>query len=224
MPIILPEIESHTPDLHISLDCLFLYAYDKDMKHATHTTISVPYLTIVVGSVIGGLAAFLQTIERIKWGERPDGSLVCNINDTLSCSNVFGAWQSSVFGFSNALLCLVFFTVMFGFSIAMLKSEKTSRISRLVAQFFSVFFLCFGAWYITQMIFVVGSVCIYCAACYAGVIAINWGWLRVNANDLPLPTKAVNILKNAITKGYDTFAWLLYGLLFVFLFLYRFYI
>lgn len=194
------------------------------MKRITFAGSHVPYLTVVIGSTVGGAAAFMQTIERITWGERPAGPLICNVNDALSCSNVFGAWQSSVFGFSNALLCLTFFAVMLGFGIAVLKSEKTSRISRLVAQFFSLFFLCFGAWYITQMIFVVGSVCVYCAACYAGVIAINWGWLRANADDLPLPAKTAKTLKNAIAKGYDTFGWLLYGLLFVFLFLYRFYL
>lgn len=194
------------------------------MKQVSLKSSHVPYLAVVIGSAVGGAAAFLQTLERIAWGERPEGPLICNINDALSCSNVFGVWQSSVFGFSNALLCLTFFAVMLGFGIAVLKSEKTSRVSRLVAQFFSLFFLCFGAWYITQMIFVVGSVCIYCAACYAGVIAINWGWLRANINDLPLPAKTIKALKNAIAKGYDTFVWLLYGLLFIFLFLYRFYL
>lgn len=185
---------------------------------------NVPHIIIVLGSLIGGIAAFLQTIERIEWAAHPAKALVCDINNAFSCSNVFGAWQSSVFGFSNALLCLTFFAVMLGFGVAVLKSSETKPAPRLVAQFFSLFFLCFGAWYITQLMFVIGSLCIYCTACYAGVIAINWGWLRMNVDDLPLPQKMITAFKHGIAKGVDTFAWLLYALLFVALFIFRFYL
>lgn len=166
----------------------------------------------------------MQTIERIEWAESSTKPLICDISHALSCSNVFGAWQSSVFGFSNALLCLTFFAVMLGFGIAVYHSKETSRRARLIAQFFSLFFLGFGAWYITQLIFVVGSMCIYCAFCYSGVIAINWGWLRTNVDDLPLTKKTITSLRRGMAKGADTFAWLLYALIFVALFLFRFYI
>ncbi len=196
----------------------------KAMKHSSTSQKQTPYLLIVLGSLVGGIAALLQTIERIQWADHPTRALVCDINNAFSCSNVFAAWQSNVFGFSNALLCLTFFAVMLGFGIAVYKSKETARLPRLIAQFFSLFFLCFGAWYITQLMFVIGSMCIYCIACYAGVIAINWGWLRANVDDLPLPKKAIGSLKNGIAKGADTFLWLLYALFFVALFLFRFYI
>lgn len=193
------------------------------MKHSTIDP-KLPQRMIIIGSAVGGVAAFLQTIERIEWAAHPTQSLICDINSALSCSNVFGAWQSSVFGFSNALLCLTFFAVMLGFGLAIYKSKETKPIPRLIAQFFSLFFLFFGAWYITQLMYVIGSMCIYCVACYSGVIAINWGWLRTNVDDLPFSQKARTSLKNGMTKGADTFAWILYALVFVALFLFRFYI
>lgn len=193
------------------------------MKATPHPKKS-PYLAIIIGSLVGAVAAFLQTIERIDWAAHPTRALVCDINNAFSCSNVFGAWQSSVFGFSNALLCLTFFTVMLGFGLAVYHSRETTRLPRFAAQFFSLFFLGFGAWYITELLFVVGSMCIYCAFCYAGVIAINWGWLRANITDLPLPKKAAASLKRSIMKGADTFVWLLYALIFIALFIFRFYL
>lgn len=193
------------------------------MKQVT-SRLRLPQIVIVAGSLIGGVAAFLQTIERIDWAAHPAHALACDINDALSCSNVFGAWQSSVFGFSNALLCLVFFAVMLGFGLAVYKSDATKPRPRLIAQFFSLFFLGFGAWYITQLLYVVGNMCIYCAFCYAAVIAINWGWLRANVDNLPLSARRTATLKKAMAKGTDTFLWLLYGLVFVGLFLFRFYI
>jgi uncharacterized membrane protein len=194
------------------------------MKRPSAVRQQAPYVSIVIGSLVGGIAAFLQTIERIQWAEHPTRALICDINNAFSCSNVFGVWQSSVFGFSNALLCLTFFAVMLGFSIAVYRSKETTRLPRLIAQFFSLFFLCFGAWYITQLMFVVGSMCIYCAFCYAGVIAINWGWLRANVDELPLPRRVISSLRKGIAKGADTFAWLLYALVFVALFLFHFYL
>ncbi|QQS17981.1 hypothetical protein IPL68_04995 [Candidatus Saccharibacteria bacterium] len=184
-----------------------------------------PYLfAIVFGSFIGGAASFMQAIERITWGEQlaAPKQLACDLSGSFSCSSVFGAWQSSVFGFSNSLLCVAFFAVMLGFGLAALGADRLSKNARLVAQFFSLFFLAFGAWYISQTIFVVGSLCIYCIACYFGVILINWGWLRINAVDLPLKKSIRDGLQRSFSRGADTFLWILYSLLFAFLYYLKF--
>ncbi len=181
-----------------------------------------PWLAVVLGSAVGGIASFLQVIERIKWAAQPATPLACDLNDAFSCSTVFGAWQSSVFGFSNSILCLAFFAVMLGFGLAGLYSEKLHKTVRLVMHFFALFFLAFGAWYLQQTVFVVGSLCIYCVSCYAGVIALNWGWLRLNADDLPISSRNRAALKAHIKKGNDTFFWALYALLFVAVFAFKF--
>jgi uncharacterized membrane protein len=182
----------------------------------------LPALVIVAGSIIGLVAAFIQSVELLEWTAQPNAPLVCDISNSLSCSNVFGAWQSSVFGVSNALLCLTFFALMLGFAYAYLKSDKLAVSARLLAHFLSVFFLLFGAWYITQLLYSVGALCVYCIFCYGGVIMLNWGWLRANADDLPLNKSRKKWLKNAIKKQYDTVFWISYALIFVALSILRF--
>jgi hypothetical protein len=84
--------------------------------------------------------------------------------------------------------------------------------------FFSVFFLFFGAWYLQQSAFDIGALCLFCIFCYGGVILINWSWLRININDLPLlAKKQKNNMQKIMAKGGDTFFWILWALLFVFM-------
>ena len=182
----------------------------------------ISWFSIMVGAFVGGVASILQAIERMNWAAQPAAPLACDLNNAFSCSNVFGAWQSSVFGFSNSILCLVFFALMFGFGLAAYFSEQTNKIVRLVMHFFALFFLGFGAWYLQQTAFVVGSLCVYCIACYAGVIAINWGWLRINLDDVPMSKDVRKKVERGIGRGVDTFLWILYALLFVFIFAFKF--
>ena len=100
----------------------------------------ISWFSIMVGAFVGGVASILQAIERMNWAAQPAAPLACDLNNAFSCSNVFGAWQSSVFGFSNSILCLVFFALMFGFGLAAYFSEQTNKIVRLVMHFFRTIF------------------------------------------------------------------------------------
>lgn len=178
------------------------------------------WLFVVIGSAIGALASFIQVIERISYGDNPVKALACDINSVFSCSNVFDGWQSSVFGFSNAIMCLLFFGVMLGVGLSGLFGSLLAKGLRLTMHFFSIFFLFFGAWYLQQSTFVIGALCIFCMFCYVGVIAINWAWLRINVNDLPLLSAAgKKKLEKSFASGADTFAWIMWGLLFAAMFI-----
>jgi uncharacterized membrane protein len=181
------------------------------------------WLILTLGSAIGAVASFIQVIERITFADNPLANLSCDINSAFSCSSVFDGWQSSVFGFSNSIMCLLFFGVMLGVGLGGLFSTGLAKSLRLVMHFFSVFFLFFGAWYLQQSAFDIGALCLFCIFCYSGVILINWAWLRINHNDLPgLSKKQKNSLSKFINKGGDTFFWLLWGLVFVAMFIVAF--
>ena len=162
--------------------------------------------TVVGAALVGGTASFIQVIERIQYAEAPTKDLFCNLNSVFSCSNVFGAWQSSVFGFSNSIMCLAFFAVLLGAGLAGLTGAQLSRNLRLSLQAASVFFLLFGAWYLWQSTFVIGSLCIFCIFCYGAVILLNLVWLRLNVEDFPhRPTRT--LLAHAVAKRYDLAFW-----------------
>lgn len=182
------------------------------MKTSSKTPAKNLWATLVGAASVGMLSSFIQTIERIDWGSNPKAPLVCDINSVFSCNSVFGAWQSRVFGFPNSLMCIVFFAVLLGAGLAGLSGSILHRKLRLVLHFFSVFFLGFGAWYLLESAYVINALCIFCIFCYAAVIALNWAWLRINANDLPLATRYKKALIRSFSKGADTFFWILWTL------------
>ena len=171
------------------------------------------WLVASIGSAIGLIASFIQTIERISYADQPLKALTCDINSVFSCSSVFDGWQSSFFGFSNSIMSLAFFAVVFGVSISGVTGSLINKYLRYVMHFFSVFFLAFGAWYLYQTVYAIGALCIFCIFIYTGVILLNWAFLRININDLAkspqLNVKAHKLMAN----GTDTFLWVLWALI-----------
>ena len=195
--------------------------YTDSMKAKKST--KLPWAVLTFGSAVGAGASFIQTVERISYADNPVASLACDINSVFSCSSVFDGWQSSVFGFSNAIMCLLFLGVMFGVGLSGLFGSLLAKGLRLTMHFFSVFFLLFGAWYLQQSTFVIGALCIFCMFCYAGVIAINWAWLRINATDLPFVSEnGKKLLQRSFASGADTFFWIMWGLVIAAMFLVAF--
>lgn len=119
-------------------------------------------------------------------------------------------------------MCLLFFGVMLGVALAGLGGGRLGKKLRLIMHFTSLFFLGFGAWYLQQSTFAIRALCIFCIFCYAGVIAINWAWLRLNVVDLPLATRHKDALQRGIKNGADTFIWLLWAIMIAAMFVFSF--
>lgn len=59
---------------------------------------------LIVGSVVGFLAAFALSVEKYWKLENPNVSLSCDLNPFFSCGSVMEYPQSQLFGFPNQLL------------------------------------------------------------------------------------------------------------------------
>lgn len=193
------------------------------MSKITHVFKPVTLWWVLTGSSFAGmLASFVQAIERINYADNPSQPLQCDINSVFSCSNVFEAWQSSVFGFPNALMCIVFFAVLAGAGLVAATGSALNKTLRLVLHSFSMFFLAFGAWYLWQSTFVINYICIFCTICYAAVIAMNWAWLRINATDYFTSKSSLKKWQKIERSGADTFGWLLYAVVFAAVMIFHF--
>jgi uncharacterized membrane protein len=175
--------------------------------------INAIWWTVVASGVIGMLASFIQTIERIDYAKNPTLPLTCDVNSVFSCSSVFDAWQSSVFGFSNSLMCIVFFVLLIGIGLAGATGSVIHKNVRLFVHFLTVFFLGFGAWYLYESAWAIGALCIFCIFCYSAVILANWAWLRINISDLPLAKSHKSGVTKMISSGADTFVWVLWAII-----------
>lgn len=180
------------------------------------------YSIVLGGGVIGMAAAFLQTTEKIALLNNKNADLACNLNSVFSCSNVLNAWQSSIFGFPNSLMCMTLFTIFAVTALVGASGGAMPRKLRLSVQALSLFTLLFALWFLAQSIFVINSLCILCIFCFIGLLLVNWGWLRLNAEDLPTGERSRVFVNRSITSGADIFMWVLLALLVVFAMILKF--
>lgn len=177
---------------------------------------------MLAGSLIGMVAAFLQTTEKIALLKNKDAVLACDLNSVFSCTNVLNAWQSAVFGFPNSLMCMALFTIFASMALTGVSGGTLPRRLRLGIQALSLATLGFAIWFLTQSIYVINALCILCIFCFAGLLLVNWSWLRLNAADLPIGTRGHAFLERRMANGADTFMWIIIGLAVAFAMITRF--
>lgn len=59
---------------------------------------------LIITSVIGFLASFELSVDKVKKLENPDVTLSCDFNPFFSCGSVMEHWQSQLFGFPNQFI------------------------------------------------------------------------------------------------------------------------
>jgi uncharacterized membrane protein len=165
------------------------------------------YKVMLGGGVIGVVASFLQTLEKLVLIQNKDAILPCNFNSIFNCSTVLNAWQSSLFGFPNSIMCMALFVIFSSVALVGAFGGTISLGVRLSIHGLSLFTLGFALWFLWQSTYVIGALCIFCLFCFAGLLMLNWGWLRLNANDLPIGERGRATIKRWIASGMDTFIW-----------------
>lgn len=159
---------------------------------------------MTAGSLIGLVASFIQMMDKITLLKNSDAVLVCNINDSLSCSTVLDSWQASVLGPPNALISTVMFSILLAVSFTGLTKSILSKTARLTAQFLSLFTLGFGMWFLHQSIFIIESLCIYCIFNTLGLLMINATWLKLNYLDI----SSKPAFHKFVERNFDILAWI----------------
>ncbi|HSE61894.1 MAG TPA: vitamin K epoxide reductase family protein [Candidatus Saccharimonadales bacterium] len=171
------------------------------------------YSIMVAGGVVGVVAAFLQTLEKLVLLQNKDAVLPCNFNSVFNCSTVLNAWQSSVFGFPNSIMCMALFVIFATTAFVGAVGGTLPGKLRLSIQALVLFTLGFALWFLWQSTFEIGALCIFCIFCFGGLLLLNWGWLRLNASILPIGERGREFVQKVIVAGWDTLAWAALGAL-----------
>ncbi len=125
---------------------------------------------LLVGGIIGFLAAFDLTVERIRLIADPDYIPTCNISPILSCGSVMLQEQATVFGFSNSLIGVAGFASIITVAMAIFAGAKFKAWYWIGIQVGVSFGIVFVHWLMYQSLYVIGSLCPYCMVVWAVTI------------------------------------------------------
>lgn len=123
---------------------------------------------MLVGGVIGFVASFLLTIDKIKLLKDSQFVPACNISETLNCKSVMLSSQAEVFGFPNSLIGIGAFAIFIAIGVALLADVEFPGWFWKVALVGTVLAIFFSHWLAYQTTFVIGALCPYCMVAWVG--------------------------------------------------------
>lgn len=153
----------------------------------------LPYL-LTIGGIIGFLASFILTVEKIELIKDPAFQPSCNINPIISCGSVMNTPQAETFGFPNSLIGIAGFAIVSTIGIALLSGANFKRWFWIIVQLGLLFAVVFVHWLIFQTLYRINALCPYCMVVWTVTIPIFWYTLlynwRTNIN-VPQQLKAI---------------------------------
>jgi uncharacterized membrane protein len=127
---------------------------------------------ILVAGVVGLVAAFTLTVEKIEILINPAYVPSCSINPVLSCGSVMVTEQASAFGFPNPLIGIVAFTVVVVTGVLALAKVSLPRWYWIGLALGTLLGTAFVHWLIFQSLYRIGALCPYCMGVWALMIPL----------------------------------------------------
>jgi len=130
--------------------------------------------TLILSGVLGWIAAFTLTLERIHVATNPDATLSCDLNPFISCKSVMLTEQARLLGFPNPLIGLAAFVFPIAVGAAILAGAKFALwFWRIFATGITMGFL-FVLWLWVQSTFVINVLCPYCMVAWVAMVPLFW--------------------------------------------------
>lgn len=144
-------------------------------------------ILLIVGGIVGLIAAFALTLDKFQALEHPGIKASCDFSVLVQCSTNLGSAQGSAFGFPNPLLGLMMFPAPILVGVATLAGVRFPRWFWALFNVGMAFAIGFVAWLMTQSVFVLGTLCPWCMAVWSVVIPMSLGTTLYNLREQNLP-------------------------------------
>jgi uncharacterized membrane protein len=131
----------------------------------------LPYILIIAG-VIGLVASFVITVEKLQLLQNPAYHPSCSLNPIVSCGPIMESKQASAFGFPNPFIGLIGFGLVINVGVSMLAGGKFKNWYWRLFNIGSLLGVLFVHWLIFEALFEIKALCIYCIIVWLATIAI----------------------------------------------------
>ncbi|WP_422224986.1 vitamin K epoxide reductase family protein [Mycobacterium sp.] len=147
----------------------------QDSASSSRQTVPVPLASawwVLIAGVIGLIASFTLTVEKIEILRNPSYVPSCNINPIVSCGSVMTTPQASVLGFPNSLIGIAAFsviTVTGVLAVAKVPLPQWYWVGIAVGTLAGAGFV---HWLIFQSLYQIGALCPYCMVVWVATISL----------------------------------------------------
>ncbi|MEK9196593.1 MAG: vitamin K epoxide reductase family protein [Patescibacteria group bacterium] len=131
-------------------------------------------IALFIGGSLGLFAAFASSVELTNGLKNPDYQALCSINPVISCGSVLDSKQGFIFGFSNSYLGMIGFSMILGIFFCLLAGAKLSNGFWKFYQIGTTVGFIFALWLISQSLFFIKNLCIYCMITWISISIVFW--------------------------------------------------
>lgn len=136
---------------------------------------------LILGGLIGWIASFQLTLDKIKVLSDPNYAPACDINPVLSCGSVIVTEQASVFGFPNPVIGLGGFAIVLTLGVVLAAKVAIPKWIWLGLNLGALGGMGFVVWLVSQSLYSIGALCPWCMVVWAVTIVIFWTVTAENA-------------------------------------------
>jgi uncharacterized membrane protein len=133
----------------------------------------LPYIFIVAG-IIGMLASFALTYDKIQVLQGTGYEPSCNINPIFSCGSVMISEQSNLMGVPNTIFGLIAYSMLITFGVLLAGGAKIKKWVWLSAQFAATVGVVFMHYLFVQGVYVINVICPWCFVVWMITIPVFW--------------------------------------------------
>jgi len=119
-------------------------------------------IIMIVGGVVGLLAAVELTIEKFRVLSDSTYVPTCDINPVLSCGSVIITPQAAAFGFPNPILGIIGFSVVITLGVTLATGAMLPRWMWLGLNSGALLGFAFVQWLVWQSLYSIGALCPWC--------------------------------------------------------------
>lgn len=127
---------------------------------------------LIVSGLIAWIASGILVLDRLALYKNPNHVTSCDINPWVSCGTVMKSWQAELLGFPNPLIGIVGFAIIIAIGFALLAGAKFAKWFWISLQIGITLALGFIVWLISQALYDIQVLCLYCMIVWAVVIPL----------------------------------------------------
>lgn len=124
---------------------------------------------LLLSGVIGLVASFILTLDKIKLLENPQFAPACSLNPIITCSAAMSSAQATTLGIPNSMMGIVIYTVLIVISGSIIIGVYYSRRIMGIMTYIAIAGFVFTNYLILQSVLVLHVICPWCFTIWISV-------------------------------------------------------